>query len=78
MDNQIKHRLIDKILSTNNDKVLSAIDQLLDSVEFQEEKVSLTKEQKMMLEMSETDLKNGGTIAQEDLDKDDLAWLQDQ
>lgn len=78
MDNQIKHRLIDKILSTNNDKVLSAIDQLLDSVEFQEEKVSLTKEQKMMLEMSETDLKNGETIAQEDLDKDDLAWLQDQ
>lgn len=77
MDNQIKHRLIDKILSTNNDKVLSAIDQLLDSVEFQEEKVSLTKEQKMMLEMSETDLKNGETIAQEDLDKDDLAWLQD-
>lgn len=78
MDNQIKHRLIDKILSTNNDKVLSAIDQLLDSVEFQEEKVSLTKEQKMMLEMSETDLKNGETMAQEDLDKDDLAWLKDQ
>lgn len=78
MDNQIKHRLIDKILSTNNDKVLSAIDQLLDSVEFQEEKVSLTKEQKWMLEMSETDLKNGETIAQEDLDKDDLAWLKDQ
>ncbi len=78
MDNQIKHRLIDKILSTNNDKVLSAIDQLLDSVELQKEKVSLTKEQKWMLEMSEKDLKNGETIAQENLDKDDLVWLKDQ
>lgn len=78
MDNQIKHRLIDKIMSTNNEKILSAIDQLLDSIETPQEKTSLTKEQKWMLEMSEEDLKNGKTISQQELDKNNLTWLKDQ
>ncbi|MCG2588585.1 hypothetical protein [Rhodohalobacter sulfatireducens] len=78
MDNPLKHRLIDKILSTKNEEVLSAIDQLLDSVEKQSENVSLTKEQKMMLEMSEIDLQKDETISQDELDKEDLSWLNAQ
>ncbi|NBC65085.1 MAG: hypothetical protein GVY07_05395 [Bacteroidetes bacterium] len=78
MDNLLKHRLIDKILSTKNEKVLSAIDQLLDSVEKQSETASLTREQKMMLEMSEIDLQKDETISQNELDKEDLSWLNAQ
>lgn len=78
MDNPLKHRLIDKILSTKNEEVLSAIDQLLNSVEEQSENVSLTKEQKMMLEMSEIDLQKDETISQDELDKEDLSWLNAQ
>ena len=78
MDNQIKHRLIDKILSTKNQEVLTAIDQLLDSVGNQSDPIELTKEQKLMLEMSERDLKKGETIFQDELDKEDLAWLNAQ
>ncbi|MDR9363872.1 MAG: hypothetical protein RI575_00930 [Balneolaceae bacterium] len=78
MDNPLKHRLIDKILSTKNEEVLSAIDQLLNSVEKQSENVSLTKEQKMMLEMSEIDLQKDETISQDELDKEDLSWLNAQ
>ena len=58
--------------------MLSAIDQLLDSVEKQSENVSLTKEQKMMLEMSEIDLQKDETISQDELDKEDLSWLNAQ
>lgn len=78
MDNQLKHRVIDKILSIKNEKLLFAIDQLLESAINQEEIIPLTKEQKWMLEMSENDLANGDTIKQEDLDEEDLAWLSDQ
>lgn len=78
MDNQIKHRLIDKILSTKNQEVLTAIDQLLDSVGNQSDPIELTKEQKLMLEMSERDLKKGETIFQDELDKEDLSWLNAQ
>jgi hypothetical protein len=37
--------------------------------------VELTEEQKMMLEMSEEDIKNGKLISQEAMDKRNLEWL---
>lgn len=47
------------------------IDQLLTI----SDKEYLTKEQKWMLEMSETDIQQGRLISQSDLDKKDLEWL---
>ena len=41
----------------------------------QGEKIKLTEEQKLMLEMSETDIQQGRLISQSDLDKNDLEWL---
>ncbi|MFN4762256.1 hypothetical protein ACKGJN_03955 [Gillisia sp. Q332] len=37
--------------------------------------MELTTEQKKMLEMSETDIKNGRLISQEAMDKRNLEWL---
>jgi hypothetical protein len=50
--------------------------QPLDSLKNQTETVQLTKEQKQMLEMSETDLKKDETISQDELDKKDFASLK--
>jgi len=41
------------------------------------EKIKLTKEQKLMLEMSEQDIGNGKIISQSDLDKTDLERLKE-
>lgn len=77
MDSELKHRLIDKILLNDNEKLLNAIDQILESVKTPGDQVALTDEQKRMLEMSENDIKNGYTITQKKMDEDDLKWLQE-
>jgi hypothetical protein len=52
-----------------------ALLRLVDNSAVQGEKIKLTKEQKWMLEMSETDIQQGHIITQSDLDKKDLEWL---
>jgi len=75
MDNQIKHRIIDKILVSNDEKLLRAIDQIMDSASNEYANVVLSNEQKKMLEMSDLDIKSGNTISQKEMDKEDLRWL---
>ncbi len=41
----------------------------------QDIKIHLTKELKLMLEMSQNDIQSGYLISQNDLDKSDLDWL---
>jgi hypothetical protein len=41
-----------------------------------DEKMVLTKEQILMLEMSENDISNNRLITQTELDKSDLEWLK--
>jgi hypothetical protein len=55
-----------------------ALLRLVDNSAVENEKIQLTKEQKLMLEMSEADLQNGRIIAYNDLDKNDLEWLKGQ
>jgi hypothetical protein len=43
-----------------------------------DQKIKLTHEQKLMLQMSENDILNGNIISQEDLDKSDLEWLKEK
>lgn len=75
MNNEVKHRIIDKILVSDDEKLLHAIEQIMESASREHSKGALTKEQKKMLEMSEQDIKNGETISQSKLDEEDLAWL---
>lgn len=75
MNNKIKHRIIDKVLVSDDEKLLHAIDQIMESASTKQLKTTLTNEQKKMLDMSEQDIKNGETISQSKLDEDDLAWL---
>lgn len=74
LDN-IRERLIDKILSIKNVDFLLALDKLIASSSSESEIVELTEEQKTMLEMSEEDIKNGKLISQEAMDKRNLEWL---
>ncbi|MCH8495601.1 MAG: hypothetical protein LAT57_08225 [Balneolales bacterium] len=72
---KIRNELIDKILSIRNRAFLEALDKLISSSSSESDIVELTNEQKMMLDMSEEDIKNGKLISQEVLEKRNLEWL---
>lgn len=71
----IRNKLIDRILATKNVELLNAIDRIFTSVKADESIISLHPAQVKMLEMSERDIENGDLISEEDLDKLDEEWL---
>lgn len=72
----IRNGIIDKLLAISDKDYLMALLRLIDNSAVHEEKIKLTKEQKLMLELSEADIQNGRIISQNDLDKNDLEWLK--
>ena len=72
---KIRNGLIDKILSIKNKDFLVALDKLISSSASESEIVELSDEQKIMLEMSEEDIKNGKLISQDAMNKRNLEWL---
>jgi len=59
----LRNSLIDRIIATNNEKLLSAIANIFESTQV-EEKIQLSSEQIEMLMMSEYDIKNGKLISE--------------
>jgi len=74
----IRNGIIDKLLAISDKEYLMALLRLVDNSAVQGERIKLTNEQKLMLELSENDIKNGRIISQDDLDKKDLQWLKEQ
>lgn len=74
----IRNVIIDKLLAISDKDYLMSILRLVDNSAVEDEKIKLTKEQKLMLEMSEADIKNGRIISQTDLDKNDLERLNEK
>ena len=73
----IRNNIINKLLTISNKDYLTALYKLVESSSVDEDVVKLTKEQKIMLELSDKDIKNNRVISQDQLDKDDLQWLQE-
>ncbi len=70
----IKNRLIDKILAARNEQFLEAIEKIF--VPTQDEKtIPLSTEQIEMLIMSDLDIEKGSLISESELDKLDKQWL---
>ncbi len=73
---KLRNGLIEKILSIQNQDFLEALDNLISSISTETELDKLTKVQKLILEMSEQDIKNGNLISQDAMDKRNLEWLK--
>lgn len=73
---QIRNKLIEKLLTVRSQRLLKAFDEILESVIKEKDEVKLTKEQSEMLEMSEIDIVENKFISQSNLDKKDLEWLK--
>ena len=74
---QIRNVLIDKILSVNNLELLMALDKMLTFEKTDTSQVQLSEEQRMLLELSEEDIKNNHLISQEAMAKRNLEWLNE-
>lgn len=72
---KIRNGLIEKILSIKNKEFLEALDKLIASSTSEMDLVELTDEQKVMLKMSEEDIKSGKLISQDAMNKRNLEWL---
>jgi archaellum component FlaF (FlaF/FlaG flagellin family) len=72
---KIRNRLINKILSIKNEDFLVALDKFVASSTLNSDRIELTNEQKIILEMSDIDIKDGKVISQEAMEKRNLEWL---
>lgn len=68
---QIRHSIIDKLLSIKSKELLLAFNKMLES----DNVISLSKEQKEMLKMGKDDISNGRIISQSEIDNMDAKWL---
>ena len=73
----IRNSIIDKLLTIDNKDYLAALYKLVEKSSVDGKVVKLTKEQKIMLQLSDDDIKNNRLISQSQLDKDDLQWLKE-
>jgi hypothetical protein len=73
----LRNDLIDKLLSISNKDYLQALNKLVENSSSAQEKVQLTEEQILMLQLSDDDIKAGRLTSQQDLDKSDLEWLKE-
>jgi hypothetical protein len=69
-----KNKLINRILATQNESLLEAIDFIFATAQ-PSEILSLSEEQIEMLLMSEVDIASGNLISEEELDKLDAKWM---
>jgi len=72
----IRNRVIDQLMAVKDAGFLRALSDIINSSHVQEEVVPLTEEQKIMLVMSEEDIKAGRTIDQHTLNERELQWLK--
>ena len=71
----IRNRVIDQLMAIKDTDYLQALSNMIDHSHIQVEAVPLTEEQKIMLTMSEDDIKAGKTIDQHALNERELRWL---
>lgn len=70
----VKNRLIDRIMVTNNEQLLSAIENIFNSTQT-DDKLILDSHQIEMLMMSENDIQQGDLISESDLKDEDSKWM---
>jgi len=73
----LRDSIIDKLLTISNKDYLAALYQLINKSSVENDKVELTEEQLVMLQLSEQDILNGNLISQTELDKSDLKWIKE-
>ena len=72
----LRNEIIEKVLCISDKDYLSAINYIVDNKEYNDNVVKLTKEQKLMLDLSELDIEKGNVVTHKELMKQKQAWLK--
>ena len=72
----VRNSIIDQLLTITDKDYLAALYQLIHKSKMNEDKIQLSEEQLLMLNMSEDDILNGRLTSQDEVDKTDLEWLK--
>jgi hypothetical protein len=72
----IRNKLIDKLMAIQDVDYLKALSNIIDRSGVEQDIIPLTEEQKIMLAMSDEDLKTGRIIDQITLNERELRWLK--
>jgi len=73
----IRNSIIDKLITISNRDYLKAIYKIVDNSSLIAEKIHLSAEQKIMLQLSEDDLLNNRVVSEIDMNKNDMKWLKE-
>jgi hypothetical protein len=74
----LRNNIISRLLEIGNEDYLATIYRILNEESVESGPVKLSSEQRLMLEMSENDIRAGRTVTQHELDAADLEWLSGQ
>jgi len=73
----IRNSIIDKLITISNRDYLKAIYKIVDNSSVVADKIHLSAEQKIMLQLSENDIKENRIISETEMNKSDLKWLKE-
>ena len=75
--NNLKHILIDKIISISDKNLLERIDDLIGEVNLEKPVFKVSNPQRNMLDSSEEDIKNGNIVSDETVNEEEDTWLSE-
>ena len=73
----IRNSIIDKLITISNKDYLKAIFKIVDNSSVAAEKILLSDEQKILLQLSEDDIKEHRVVLEAQMNKNDLKWLKE-
>ncbi len=73
---EIRNKVIDRLMAIDDINYLKALDDMIGSSQKEHLAVPLTEEQKLMLSMSDEDIKANKLIDQDTLNKQERRWLK--
>ena len=73
----IRNSIIDKLITISNRDYLKAIYKIVNNSSVAVDKVHLSAEQMIMLQLSDEDINNNRVIIESEMNKTDLEWLKE-
>jgi hypothetical protein len=72
----LRSQVISKLLAVRDEKFLLALGELLDNNPIADDVIKLTESQVEVLKLSDVDIEYNRIMSQEQLDEEDLQWLE--
>lgn len=71
----LKYMLLDKLISVNDQTVLTKINELIGTIDLNETIFTVSDQQRQMLKLSKEDIQKGNLISDEAVNEEEDSWL---